>query len=162
MSRSDEPNVDQTKSPAYRARLFVVVVLILIGISLAVAVLETGAITGVALAAVVALPVLIVVITLIAFAACVANHDGYALFALIVVLSLGFLLSVALSFALPERARLESLTTLLGLVLAFVGFLTSASGEGLLKINFKRDETNNIHINLQLNMGKQSGSAEGQ
>jgi hypothetical protein len=52
---------DKIKPHTYRSRLFVVAVVILIGISLTVALLENGAITGLMLAAVIALPIATVI-----------------------------------------------------------------------------------------------------
>ena len=85
------------------------------------------------------LPVVTFVVTLLLYTFCVIERAYIMIFALLIVLAFSLLIVITLVFTFPENNRLNALSTLFALNLAFVGFLASMSGVGIRRIQFKRN-----------------------
>ncbi len=83
-------------------------------------------------------PIITFVITLLLYTICVLDRAYVVIFTLLVMLSFSLLISLALSFAFPDNNRLNTLSNLFTLNLAFVGFLATTSGVGIRSLRFRR------------------------
>lgn len=99
-------------------------------------------------------PLGIFVLTVLTYLDCLVNLNAVVLLFLLVSISVSFVLSAALWFTIPDYPRLEPLSTLLALDTAFLGFITSSSGRGQLKLELRLvddgEDERAVQINFRL------------
>lgn len=102
----------------------------------------------------------IFIFTLLTYFSCIIEKDGETLLFLLGLVSIAFAVSAALWFTFPETARLEPLSTLLALDAAFLGYLSSTSGQGQLRVGMHPDGEDTLQVNLTIDFSNEDDAQE--
>lgn len=148
-----DPKLRAFRQPFYlRPFSLLFYTLLVIVVAFGIALSEFEIITHAGRLGMFAMPITIFILSLLSYLNCIFNQSGAALMGLLAIVYGAFVVGAALWFAFPEQDRLEPLSTSLALNAAFLGYITSSSGRGRLKIGLQRmpDESLGIAINLNI------------